>query len=155
MTAAISGTRRAIRELADGTIRVQIDIDPRFRKEFFELFAQIDMPVAIAPLKRDFEEQTKEAERPKGGELAKLAGMLCLKPEFQEFLRFTYSEEWNKAYAAFRLFGAGDRFHDIAAQSLRKILGIESRSQIDANQDVTERFHIIRNAFLDFQTKKS
>lgn len=47
---AISGTRRAIKELVDGTIRVQIDVDPQYRKAFFELLPDIDMPVAIAPL---------------------------------------------------------------------------------------------------------
>jgi len=47
---AVSGTRRAIKELVDGTIRVQVDIDPRFRKQFFDLFPEIDMAVALAPL---------------------------------------------------------------------------------------------------------
>ncbi|VWB07598.1 hypothetical protein [Burkholderia lata] len=52
---AISGTRRAIKEMADGTIRVQIDIDPRFRSTFWALFPNIDMPVALAPLEANFE----------------------------------------------------------------------------------------------------
>ena len=47
---AVSGTRRAIKELVDGTIRVMVDIDPRFRKQFFELFPEIDAAVALAPL---------------------------------------------------------------------------------------------------------
>lgn len=52
---AVSGTRRAMRELVDGSIRVQIDIDPAFRDVFLRLFSKIDMPVAIAPLAADFE----------------------------------------------------------------------------------------------------
>jgi len=52
---AISGTRRQYKEMADGTLRVQIDIDPAFKKIFLELFPTIDMPVAIAPLRADFE----------------------------------------------------------------------------------------------------
>ena len=47
---AVSGTRRAIKELVDGTIRVQVDIDPRFRRQFFDLFPDIDTAVALAPL---------------------------------------------------------------------------------------------------------
>lgn len=47
---AVSGTRRSMKELVDGTIRVQIDIDPVYRELFFKLFGQIDMPVAIAPM---------------------------------------------------------------------------------------------------------
>jgi hypothetical protein len=56
----ISGTRRAMKEMADGTLRVQIDIDPRFRAAFFAAFGQIDMPVAIAPLVADFEKREPE-----------------------------------------------------------------------------------------------
>ncbi len=50
MTAAVSGTRRSMKELVDGTIRVQIDIDPPQRADFLRLFPSIDMPVALAPL---------------------------------------------------------------------------------------------------------
>src|SRR3546814_20450072 len=56
---AISGTRRAMKEMADGTIRVQIDIDPSCRGDFLSLFPNIDMPVALAPLVANFE-QSKE-----------------------------------------------------------------------------------------------
>ena len=50
-TAAVSGTRRAMKEMADGTLRVQIDIDPPQKKAFLELFPNIDMAVGLAPLK--------------------------------------------------------------------------------------------------------
>lgn len=56
MTDVVSGTRRAMKELVDGTIRVQIDIDPQHRKDFLRLFGEIDMPVAIAPLAPGFEQ---------------------------------------------------------------------------------------------------
>ena len=55
---AISATRRSMKELVDGTIRVQLDIDPAFRDDFLRLFSKIDMPVAIAPLVSDFERIT-------------------------------------------------------------------------------------------------
>ena len=48
---AIQGTRRTAKEMADGTLRVQIDVEPRDKKAFHALFPEIDMPVAIAPLK--------------------------------------------------------------------------------------------------------
>lgn len=54
---AISGTRRQIKEMADGTIRLSVDIDPRFNAEFHRLFPTIDMPVALAPLVNNFESQ--------------------------------------------------------------------------------------------------
>lgn len=54
---AISAVRRTYRELADGTLRVQIDVDPRFKQDFLRLFPETDMPLAIAPLRHDFEVQ--------------------------------------------------------------------------------------------------
>lgn len=63
----ISGTRRAMKEMADGTLRVQIDIDPKFRAAFFAAFGQIDMPVAIAPLVADFEQRAPEPEKTEDG----------------------------------------------------------------------------------------
>lgn len=59
---AISGTRRSMKELSDGTVRVQIDIDPQFRDQFFAAFGQIDMPVALAPLAADFEQNMPETD---------------------------------------------------------------------------------------------
>ena len=47
---AISGTRKSAKELADGTLRVSIDIEPRDKAQFHALFPEIDMPIAIAPL---------------------------------------------------------------------------------------------------------
>ncbi len=47
---AIAGTRKSAKELADGTLRVQIDIEPRHKQAFHRAFPEIDMPVAIAPL---------------------------------------------------------------------------------------------------------
>lgn len=77
----ISGTRRAMKELVDGTIRVQIDIDPQYRDEFLQNFSQIDMPVAIAPLKADFEAE-KQQESTKIGGLTLLAVEWCKEPQF-------------------------------------------------------------------------
>ena len=128
---AISGTRRAMKEMADGTLRVQIDIDPRFRASFFEMFGQIDMPVAIAPLVADFErnepEPKPEPEKPKGGQLAKLAGMWCEEPEFWEFLTHKTGSKISTA--------------DGAAASVRHQCSIESRSDLDHNEIASAHFH--------------
>jgi len=47
---AISATRRAYKELVDGTLRVQFDVEPMHKNDFLKLFPEIDMPAAIAPL---------------------------------------------------------------------------------------------------------
>lgn len=118
---AISGTRRAMREMADGTIRVQIDIDPSCRKLFQEMFSDIDMPVALAPLRANFKESVPTDDKPKGGELAKLAGQLCNNPEFQKWL--------------------GARTADDAAKSIRDRCGIQSRRDLDHDPVAAQSFH--------------
>lgn len=50
--AAVTGVRRAYKEMVDGTIRVVIEIAPTEKRAFLELFGcEIDTPVALAPLK--------------------------------------------------------------------------------------------------------
>lgn len=55
--AAISATRGAYRETADGSLEVKIIIDPRFKDDFHRIFKEKDMPVALAPLTPDFEQK--------------------------------------------------------------------------------------------------
>lgn len=127
---AISGTRRQIRELVDGTIEVKIHIDPAFRKTFHELFPDIDTPIAIAPLKRDFEKKAKEPEI-KGGPLAQLAGQWSNDEVFQGWTK-TADAETARAY----ILGE---------------CGINSRKELDHNSAAAEAFHKkIRIPFMDF-----
>lgn len=127
MMDAISGTRRAMKEMADGTIRVQVDIDASCRIQFLALFPNIDMPVAMAPLRADFEQTP---EKPKGGELAKLAGMLCANPDFQKWCDASTPEA--------------------AATWVRSACDIDSRSELDHNAAAARKFHsLVRIPFME------
>lgn len=136
---AISGTRRAFKELVDGTIRVQIDVDPRFKKEFFEMFPNVDTPCAIAPLVLDFERREPE-EEPKGGALCKLAAMWCKDREF-------------KAWLAMRLnYSVPIETDEHAANALRAMLNITSRKKLDNDDDAAGRFQSqIRVPFMEWR----
>lgn len=144
----IAGTRRSMKELADGTIRVQIDIDPQFKNDFMAAFSTIDMPVAIAPLVADFERKEDvakqsaqseiiEADKPKGGALAKLAGMWCEDVKFWDWI--------NKLpeHACFSKSEARYVIYDIC--------GIESRAELDNNPEAAEKFHkLIREPYSEY-----
>lgn len=139
---AISGTRRAIKELVDGTVRVQIDIDPQFRKRFFEMFPDIDMPVALAPLRPEPSFETDVAivgaakEAVKGGDLSKLAGMLCQDAAFQEWMWLRRHED------ATPTNDFGTKWaEDWAAATLRGECGVESRAEFDHNPESAALFH--------------
>ena len=132
---AISGTRRAMKEMADGTIRVQVDIDPNCRGAFLALFPNIDMPVALAPLVADFEQREPEPEKPKGGALAKLAGMWCGEEDFRSFLAHT--------------FDAVVASPEDAAEVIREVCEISTRAELDWHTDAAARFQeLIRLPFM-------
>lgn len=139
---AISGTRRAFKELVDGTIRVQIDIDPRFKKEFFELFPNVDMPIAIAPLVANFE-RIEEEEKQKGGPLCRLACIWCKDEDFQEWftMRFDFMDPVTT--------------EEEAAEELKELLGIDSRKDLDHDAEAADRFqNMIRGPFMDWMKTK-
>lgn len=131
---AISGTRRAMKEMADGTIRVQVDIDPACRAIFLQLFPNIDMPVALAPLRADFERQQPDtappgSDRPKGGELARLAGIFSNNPTFQDWCEAGSAEE--------------------AAEWIRRTCQVSSRADLDHDEEAQKLFHnLVRLPFV-------
>lgn len=142
---AISGTRRKAQELSDGTLRVMIDIDPRFKAEFHRLFPQIDTPCALAPLVNDFERiEHVEEEKPKGGPLAKLAGMWCKDELFYEWLSQKYE------------FVAYENNPEGAAEYIRFTCGVASRSELDSNNDAGIRFHMqIRDPYMEWLRERT
>lgn len=119
---AVSGTRRQMKELVDGTIRVQVDIDPDCRAAFLALFPDIDTRVAIAPLRSE-----AKIEKAKGGELARLAGMLCADTRFQTWLGQRASFE--DLPSATEAMGVDPVEH--TAIIVRNICGINSRAELD------------------------
>jgi hypothetical protein len=65
----------------------------------------------------------------KGGPLARLAGQLCGNPRFQAFM--------------------GASSADQAADYLRTRCRIDSRAELDHDQDAAQRFHQVRRAFVN------
>lgn len=140
---AISGTRRAIRELADGTVRVQIDIDPQHRSDFFRMFPEIDSRVAIAPL---IGEGALAAEA-KGGELSRLAAILCNDAQFQQWLALEAPVDCMPTATEQSLPD-----EERAAITVRRMCGVTSRAQLDHNPPAAARFHhLIRKPWLTFK----
>lgn len=141
---AISGVRRAAKEMADGTLRVQIDIDPQYRKQFHDLFPEIDMPVALAPLRIDQLPEVPEVEAPKsvvepskGGELARLAGLLCVNQDFRTWF-------WSEGLwctPSGQPVVATDQDEEGTAEAIRQVCGIQSRAELDHNSVAAAIFH--------------
>ena len=68
------------------------------------------------------------SEKPKGGPLAKLAGMWCNDPEFLKWFEATDASD--------------------AAEGIRVLCEIESRAELDSNPEAAEKFHrLIRGPY--------
>lgn len=135
MTVGVAGVRRTMKELVDGTIRVQVDIDPQYRDAFLKLFPSIDMPVALAPLTPEFMREVAVEEAPHTkdtsgwrelGSLCQSAIKLCEDAKFQMF-------------ASQHGARPGDP-EDGAAGYLRTYCGVESRKDIDSSPEARAKF---------------
>lgn len=126
----VPGTRRAYKELVDGTLRVQVDIDPEHKARFLELFKDIDMPLALAPLVPGFERSTDEPREGgwKIGPLAQSAVLLCRETDFQKFVveRRGHSSELPSENGA--------------AAYVKDWCEVESRKDLDTVDGARERF---------------
>lgn len=140
---AISGTRRQIRELVDGSLEVRIHIDPRFKADFHRLFPSIDAPCALAPLVNDFERIEQKEEEPKGGPLCKLACIWCKDEEFQEWMAIQCGVD------------PSEMTELATAVDLRVMVNINSRKDLDSNPEAAERFNrLVRIPFMDWSRER-
>jgi len=77
---ALIVTRRPAKEMADGTLRVQFDVEPNDRKAFLSMFPDNGDPIAVARLDpesvRRHQNQVAFAEPPKKGDYGQFAKWL-------------------------------------------------------------------------------
>lgn len=117
--------------MADGTLRITCDIEPMNAQAAFALFGSPGTPMALAALKVGHAAITSESAaevKPKGGALAKLAGMWCDDPEFQRWL--TTAGDFDVALTRFG-----------AAQVVRAWCGVETRADLDNNDAARDKFN--------------
>lgn len=114
----IEASTVSVKTMADDTLRLTVDIEPRHAKAAFELFGSRGTAVALAAIK-----STPDApvDKPKGGQLAKLAGIWCADARFQEWI------------------GADDE--DDARQMIYNLCGIKSRAELDHDKQAEAVFH--------------
>ncbi len=147
----------SMRTMADGTLRLSIDIEPMHAQDAFKLFAAPGTPAAIAALstgylsKKDENLDTSaervqktpkiDNEKPKGGALAKLAGMWCNDPNFWAWLEPDPNNACQSANGA--------------AACLYAICGIDSRAELDNDPVAAEKFHrLIRGPYQKYLIAK-
>jgi hypothetical protein len=117
-----------VQTMADGTLRLIVDIEPRNARDAFGLFGSPGTAIALAALKDGGEPMPAPTPAPaaKGGPLARLAGMWC---ESAEFRGWMFTQGWPGLTSA------------DAATYIHHACGIKSRAELDANEAAAETFH--------------
>jgi hypothetical protein len=134
----IESSSSSCRTMADGTLRLTVDIEPRHSQAAFALFGAPGTPMALAALQCA---KTPPAEpAPKGGQLAQWVAMRCVEAAFQRWLQDTFPERWEAAQ--------GDTPAKRAAFVVRSVCGVESRAELDNDQALASLFHaLVRKPF--------
>lgn len=114
---AIEASSVSVKTMADNTLRLTVDIEPRHAKQAFALFGERGTAMALAALKTA-QQDSQEAQ--KGGPLARWAAMRCQEPEF-------------RAWMAKQFPSNACSTPDDAAQAIRTICGVDSRAELDSN----------------------
>lgn len=133
-----------VRTLVDGTLRITVDVEPRHAKDAFALFGAPGVPMALAALKTgqdapkpepEAQIATAEPERPRGGMWSQWAALRCQDTAFQVWLSEAYAQEWAAAWQGNRPSKA-----NAAADVIRRLCGIESRAELDNDEEAKGRF---------------
>lgn len=133
----IEAASAGVKDMADGSLRITFEFEPRHAAEAFALFGPRGRAVAVAALKDGAAAvQEIEPEKPKGGEWAKLAGMWCNDRDF-----WTWA---NSVQTDMRIVKDRD-----AADFMRIECDIESRAELDNDPEALARFNKeIRHPFM-------
>lgn len=124
---AIEASFVRLKSMADGSLQITAEVEPRNAVAAFMLFAAPGTPMALAAL------QTARAEPAKGGPLAKWVAIRCGEPAFQQWAKATHPTQWDAA--------PGDTPTAWAASVVRAVCSIESRAELDNDPAAAERFH--------------
>ena len=129
---ALSGAIQGLRMLADGTIRLTVDIEPKDRVDAMTLFGSIGQPVALAALMVGHAAVKEKTPDPRGP-LCKSAIELCKNTMFHEFIAVEHYAKTQEAAKSYILH----------------CCGITSRKELDTNAEAAEIFR--RRVHKEFQ----
>lgn len=134
----IEASSAGVKDMADGSLRITFEFEPRHAAEAFALFGPRGRAVAVAALKDgaaaapDIAHPISEKkEREQLGDLCYRAVMWCSDPEFQRWLLST---------RRLPVANAAD-----AAQVIKEVCGVETRKHLDT---IAEAGEIFRKEFV-------
>ena len=150
----IQASSAGVRDMADGSLRITLEFDPRHAKDAYALFGTRGTPVAVAAITQEAaqeqaQKETIEADKPKGGPLAKLAGMWCNDKDFWKWCNRQADFYKNTEGKSFVVSSEKD-----AALLIKRLCEIDSRSELDHNKESASVFNEkIRIPYMEWQNE--
>jgi len=129
---AVEASSVRVSTMADGTLRIVCDIEPRHAQAAFALFGSPGTALAIAALVPEHK-RAPDPEPIKGGEIARWLGIRCGEAEFAQWLADTWSKQFAEAH--------GSSPREWAASVIRAVCCVESRAEFDNDIEAERRFH--------------
>jgi hypothetical protein len=130
MSELIEATSRTVKTMADGTLRLTVDISPVHARDAFVLFGTPDAPVVLARLNQEAAKtsaQKEIIEQDKGGFLSQWLAMRCGEHEFWEFMESAMNIDITSK--------------ENCDYDVKRYLRISSKKEIDNDKDAEKRFH--------------
>lgn len=143
---AIAAAAMRCRTMADGSLRIEVEVEPGDAQSAFALFGKPGAPVALAALLPGYaavhspEPEAEPGDRlspppmgaPKGGELSRLAGRWCQQAAFSAWLQREYPELWRACTGSLA---------ERSAEMVRRLCLIDSRALLDHDAGAALIFH--------------
>lgn len=137
---AIEASFVRLKSMADGSLQITAEVEPRNAVAAFMLFASPGTPMALAAIK--CATSAPAETKPVGGELAKWCAIRCGETAFQRWIQERHLKEWEAA--------PGNTPATWAASVIRAVCGIESRAELDSDLAAAARFdRLIRRPWID------
>ena len=134
----IEASSAGVKDMADGSLRITFEFEPRHAADAFALFGPRGRGVAIAALKDGSAAITSESasdvkekqqkEREHLGDLCYRAVQWCNDPEFRDWLRIVGDFK-------------GELLSKAAGAVICAWCGVESRKELDTNPAAAEKFN--------------
>ena len=141
----IEASTVGVKTMADGTLRLTTDIEPQYAQAAFALFGAPGRSVALAALKDGHgaaSDAVAEPDKPKGGELARVAGIWCNESDFLAFIRPVYDKVMGGNGSGWGDIGIEDvgGTSQYCAHCIKVLCDITSRIELDHKPEAAEKF---------------
>jgi hypothetical protein len=143
---AIAAVSRQVKTMADGTLRLTVDIEPRYANDAFLLFGSPDVPMAVARLNQEASiqqaQQQTQQQTVQQDEKIHISGLALLAVTWGKD-----SDFWDFMNAEFQ---PDERIENeqACADYIKVICNIESRRDLMLNHEAQQIFHDeIRNPY--------